>query len=69
MEEVLASDTHFLLGLWLEAAKARATSDEERKLYEYNARNQITLWGPTGNVSAHSSLILCNNIRNTEEAV
>ena len=51
LDMVLGSDDHFLLGTWLESAKALATNDAERKLYEYNARNQITLWGPDGNVS------------------
>ena len=23
---------------------------QEKDLYEYNARNQVTLWGPTGNI-------------------
>jgi alpha-N-acetylglucosaminidase len=35
----------FLLGSWLDDAKRWATSDEERRLYEWNARNIITLWG------------------------
>ena len=29
-------------------SKALATSDAESRLYEFNARNQITLWGPDG---------------------
>ena len=40
----------FLLGSWLEAAKSRATNIKESKQYEYNARTQITLWGPNGEV-------------------
>ena len=50
MDVLLGTDPHFLLGNWLEAAKAIGTTDDEKKLYEYNARNQITLWGPTGQV-------------------
>jgi len=50
IDKLLSSDGHFLLGAWLEAAKNLSTSDEEQRLYEYNARNQITLWGPQGNV-------------------
>ncbi|HBO44382.1 MAG TPA: hypothetical protein DD670_10705 [Planctomycetaceae bacterium] len=34
-----------LLGPWLADAKRWATNDEERRLYEWNARNIITLWG------------------------
>ena len=39
-----------MLGPWLEAAKALATNEEEARLYEFNARNQITLWGPDGQI-------------------
>ena len=53
VDKLLATDEHFLLGVWLENAKNMSTSDEERRLYEYNARNQITLWGPDGNVCAY----------------
>jgi len=52
VDTLLATDEHFLLGVWLENAKNMSTSDRERRLYEYNARNQITLWGPDGNVCA-----------------
>lgn len=50
LDLILASDPHFLLGRWLEDAKAWARSADEKILYEYNARNQITLWGPNGEV-------------------
>ena len=30
--------------------EAMATNSRERKLYEFNARNQITLWGPDGQI-------------------
>lgn len=45
LEELLASDKHFLLGTWLETAKLKATNANERSLYEFNARSQVTLWG------------------------
>ena len=31
---------------------------QERVLYEVNARNQITLWGPHGEVTIHTSYIV-----------
>ncbi|XP_069126047.1 alpha-N-acetylglucosaminidase-like [Argopecten irradians] len=49
METLLGSEGHFLLGKWIQAAKNLAFRPEDRLLYEFNARNQITLWGPTGN--------------------
>uniref|UniRef100_A0A8C4W4U3 Alpha-N-acetylglucosaminidase n=1 Tax=Gopherus evgoodei TaxID=1825980 RepID=A0A8C4W4U3_9SAUR len=50
LDGLLASDPHFLLGRWLEQARATATSDREAELYDLNARNQVTLWGPNGNI-------------------
>ncbi len=50
IDALLATRPEFLLGRWLADAKRWATSDEERKLYEWNARNQITLWGPRDSV-------------------
>ena len=50
MEMILSTNEHFLLGPWLESAKALATNEKEKKLYEFNARNQITLWGPDGEI-------------------
>ena len=50
MEEILGTNTNFMLGPWFEAAKALATNEEEARLYEFNACNQITLWGPDGQI-------------------
>jgi len=55
MDTLLGTDTHFLLGHWLEDAKAWGTNDAEKVLYEYNARNQLTLWGPSGNIVDYAS--------------
>lgn len=51
LERILSTNDQFLLGKWLESAKklAVATNDEV-EVYELNARNQITIWGPTGQV-------------------
>lgn len=45
MDDLLATDSRFLLGNWLEAAKSKAMNQREKYLYEWNARNQITIWG------------------------
>ncbi|CAC5398842.1 NAGLU [Mytilus coruscus] len=50
METLLASDSHFLLGKWIAAAKSWATDISESFNLEFNARNQITLWGPRGEI-------------------
>lgn len=50
MDRILATHPRFLLGPWLESAKALATNEDEMDLYEQNARAQITTWGPTGEI-------------------
>uniref|UniRef100_A0A8C4WWI4 Alpha-N-acetylglucosaminidase n=1 Tax=Eptatretus burgeri TaxID=7764 RepID=A0A8C4WWI4_EPTBU len=50
LDKLLGSHKAFLLGRWLSAAKAQATDAYEAQLYDYNARNQVTLWGPMGNI-------------------
>ncbi|XP_063404456.1 alpha-N-acetylglucosaminidase-like isoform X3 [Mytilus trossulus] len=50
METLLASDSHFLLGKWIAAAKSWATDISESFNLEFNARNQVTLWGPRGEI-------------------
>ncbi|EDV98750.1 alpha-N-acetylglucosaminidase [Drosophila grimshawi] len=50
MERILASGEHYLLGNWLEAAKELAPSADQRHIYEFNARNQLTAWGPSNQI-------------------
>ena len=51
LDDLLGSHEYFLLGKWLKEANSIPGSNEnDRKLYEYNARNQITLWGPKGEI-------------------
>ncbi|PRY40128.1 alpha-N-acetylglucosaminidase [Spirosoma oryzae] len=45
MDRLLATRSDFLLGRWLESAKAWGQSPAEKALYEQNARDLITLWG------------------------
>ena len=42
---LLSTKREYLLGRWLEDAKRWGESDQEKALYEWNARNIITLWG------------------------
>lgn len=50
LEQILRTNDKFLLGKWLESAKAMASTKLEAKNYEFNARNQITIWGPQGQI-------------------
>ncbi|GIP31644.1 alpha-N-acetylglucosaminidase [Paenibacillus sp. J2TS4] len=43
-EELLNTRGEFLLGRWLEQAKRIGRSENEKRLYEFNARTLITLW-------------------------
>ncbi len=48
IDMLLSTRKEFLLGPWVESAKAYGTTDAERDLYEWNAKTQITLWGVPG---------------------
>lgn len=50
LETLLASNHHFLAGRWIENARDLGVTLQEKELYEFNARNQITLWGPKGEI-------------------
>lgn len=50
MDKLLSTRKDFLLGRWLEAAKANGGTAEEKRLYEFNARDQISLWGDKNSV-------------------
>jgi len=44
-DRLLGTRPEFRLGRWTQAAAACGSTPEERKLYEWNARVQITTWG------------------------
>ncbi|MCL2117556.1 MAG: alpha-N-acetylglucosaminidase C-terminal domain-containing protein [Planctomycetaceae bacterium] len=46
IDRLLGTHDEFLLGSWLERSKAWGRTEEQRKLYEWNARYILTLWGP-----------------------
>ncbi len=45
LDMLVGTREEFLLGKWIADAKGWGTTDAERKLYEWNARNIVTLWG------------------------
>ena len=62
IDSLLATNEHFLLSKWIGDAKRWARGmrrSEGRDAYarylEYNARNQITLWGPNGEINDYAS--------------
>lgn len=45
MDQLLATRKDFLLGKWLRDARSWGITPKEKNLYEFNARDLITLWG------------------------
>ena len=54
MDRLLLSHDSFLLGNWVSAAHNLATSEEDRNLFRMNALNQLTLWGPNGEITDYA---------------
>lgn len=44
-DRLLGSRSEFRVGRWIEMARDKGTTNEEKDLYEWNARVQITTWG------------------------
>ena len=56
MDELLGSNEHFLLGKWINLAKSVPNATEQDvKMYVFNAKNQITLWGPNGEIMDYAA--------------
>lgn len=56
LDRVLLTNSHFLLAKWIDSAKVWSRGNATPSSYlEYNARNQITLWGPTGQINDYAS--------------
>ncbi|KAI0746888.1 alpha-N-acetylglucosaminidase [Daedaleopsis nitida] len=58
LDALLATNEHFLLSTWIADARrwARGADKDAYAAYlEYNARNQLTLWGPDGEINDYAS--------------
>ena len=49
LDELVGTRKDFLLGNWISDARKWGTNEEEKLLYEKNARNLITTWGDKNN--------------------
>lgn len=45
LDALLNTRKDFLLGKWINEARANGITEKERNLYEFNARDLVTLWG------------------------
>jgi len=50
LDQLVGTRRELLLGKWIADAKRWATDEDEKRLYEWNARNMVTLWGPRDSV-------------------
>lgn len=57
-DELLSAESEFMLGGWLKKAKALAEpfDDFTRKIFEFNARAQITTWGGSRQIAEDGKL-------------
>lgn len=46
LDNVLATDKNYLLSTWIADARTWGTNDAQKDFMEFQARNQIVLWGP-----------------------
>lgn len=50
---VVSSDEHFLLGKWLDRARACGKNEFEKRWFEFHAREQITVWSDERSIWFH----------------
>jgi alpha-N-acetylglucosaminidase len=56
LDSVLSADINYLLGTWIQDAASWGNGDDEwTNLLVFNARNQITLWGPRGEINDYAA--------------
>ena len=56
LDSVCAADVNFLLGTWIADAASWGGGDSAwTDLLVFNARNQVTLWGPRGEINGRST--------------
>ena len=56
-DALLNTNVHYLLGTWIRDARQWGATVDEQDWLEWNARNQITLWGPDGQIADYASKV------------
>ena len=54
MDRLMKTHFNYLTGRWVSDAITLGTTDSDRKLFRFNAINQLTLWGPGGEISDYA---------------
>eukprot|EP00483_Globobulimina_turgida_P012449 UN12472 len=58
LDSILLTNMHWMLADWIGMARGQTTdtsnNNDTKNWYEFNARNQITLWGPTGQINNYA---------------
>ena len=55
LDTVLGTQSAFLFGRWIADARRMAHTAAEADIFEFNARNLVTVWGPHGEWEDYSS--------------
>ena len=59
MDNILLTNKLWMVGTWIEMARNQtndtSNNNDTKNWYEFNARNQITLWGPSGQINNYAS--------------
>lgn len=56
LDTILLTNPNFRLSSWIKSARAWADGDDDQSSFlEYNFRNQITVWGPNGEIADYAS--------------
>eukprot|EP01065_Artemidia_motanka_P051521 TRINITY_DN9112_c0_g1_i1.p1 TRINITY_DN9112_c0_g1~~TRINITY_DN9112_c0_g1_i1.p1 ORF type:complete len:827 (+),score=257.62 TRINITY_DN9112_c0_g1_i1:54-2534(+) len=53
-DRLLSTDTNFMLGRWTNWSRGWGATEDEKNWLEFNARNQITLWGDHGEINDYA---------------
>ena len=55
VDAYLGTNVNFLLGTWIADARLAAGNAALENNFEFNARNQITMWGPDANINDYAA--------------
>jgi len=55
LDSLLATNYYWLLGPWIELARNQSSNETNKDYWEFNAKNQISLWGPNGEINNYAS--------------